>query len=326
MTMKSPVHLLIALAFVGCAVAQDSEQLAPEWKATIRVVDERGGPVPEANVKVWYHIRPPSGQAIAMTNKAGVTDTNGVFITSERSKSIELVCEAQKEGYYSAGRSYELGHSYQYDPVKWSPNLRLVLKKIGQPIPMYARRTQIEVPEVDKVVGFDLVEHDWVAPYGKGKQSDFIFDAHRRCANRRDFDSDLKVSFANPGDGLVPVSVPLKHGSGLRLPALAPSDGYSPGLSRYLSNTSGGGWRVDTKEDQNYFFRVRTILDEGRNVKSAMYGKIHGDFAIDPINSKTMLIIFTYYLNPEQNSRNVEFDPRRNLFRDLRFAERPVEP
>ena len=32
-----------------------------------------------------------------------------------------------------------------------------------------------------------------------------------------------------------------------------------------------------TREDQNYFFRVRTVFDEKKQVKSALYGKLLGD-------------------------------------------------
>ena len=47
---------------------------------------------------------------------------------------------------------------------------------------------------------------------------------------------------------------------------------------------------------------VSTVLDANGNVKSALYGKIYGDF-----------MKFTYYLNPTPNSRNMEFDPKNNL-------------
>ena len=59
---------------------------------------------------------------------------------------------------------------------------------------------------------------------------------------------------------------------------------------------------TDTFSKPNYFFRVRTVLDEHGNVKSALYGKIYGDF-----------MQFTYYLNPTPNDHNIEFDPPRNL-------------
>ncbi|MCW5550774.1 MAG: hypothetical protein KIS67_01275 [Verrucomicrobiae bacterium] len=58
---------------------------------------------------------------------------------------------------------------------------------------------------------------------------------------------------------------------------------------------------------RNYYFRANTVLDENGNVKSALYGKIYGDF-----------MQFRYYLNPTPNDRNVEFVPKRNLLKELR--------
>ena len=67
--------------------------------------------------------------------------------------------------------------------------------------------------------------------------------------------------------------------------------------------------------DRNYFFRVRTLLDEHGNVKSALYGKIYGDF-----------MQFAYYLNPTPNDRNVEFDPKQNLLHGLKPTEEVTAP
>jgi hypothetical protein len=72
---------------------------------------------------------------------------------------------------------------------------------------------------------------------------------------------------------------------------------------------------MGTKEEMNdpnrdYYFRVRTALDPNGDVKSALYGKIYGDF-----------MQFTYYLNPTPNSRNIEFDPNQNLLGGLQSFE-----
>ncbi len=56
-------------------------------------------------------------------------------------------------------------------------------------------------------------------------------------------------------------------------------------------------------------------LDEHGNVKSALYGKIYGDF-----------MQFVYYLNPGANDRNVEFDPKHNLLTGLRSSEEVTRP
>ena len=36
--------------------------------------------------------------------------------------------------------------------------------------------------------------------------------------------------------------------------------------------------RMDYNSQRNYFFRVQTVSDTNGNVKSALYGKIYGDF------------------------------------------------
>jgi len=101
------------------------------------------------------------------------------------------------------------------------------------------------------------------------------------------------------------------------IPYLAPESGYELGLRFEESN----GNYQEEREDQNYAFRVRASLDDDGNIVRAFYGKIHGNILFDVRGSETASLQFTYYLNPEPNDRNVEFDPERNLFggRD-RFA------
>ena len=62
--------------------------------------------------------------------------------------------------------------------------------------------------------------------------------------------------------------------------------------------------------NRNYLFRVRTVVDDKGNIVSAHYGKIYGDF-----------MEFKYYLNPTPNDRNVEFDPKQNLLKNLKSDE-----
>jgi hypothetical protein len=60
---------------------------------------------------------------------------------------------------------------------------------------------------------------------------------------------------------------------------------------------------------------VRAVLDGCGNVKSALYGKIYGDF-----------MQFSYYLNPAPNDRNIEFDPKQNLLGGLQSFEQVTTP
>jgi hypothetical protein len=319
--MKNIICLILAGIAINCVCAQ-TLPTKHEWKVTLKVVDEAGNPISAASASVGYF----SKSRPASIN--GLTDTNGVFTASHSAYSGLLGYTAEKIGYYTTREpSCDLG--FTYDPIKWNPTQTIILKKIGEPIPMYARKVQIEIPETNKPVGFDLMEGGWVTPYGKGKQSDFIFQADRRWVSRKDFDCTVKLNFSNQDDGLIPVSIPLNQGSELRMSAIAPLEGYLPQISKSLSHTPANGWKDNEREgnkDQNYYFRIRTVMDEQGNIKSALYGKIYGDFALDPINSKTTWIIFTYYLNPEPNSRNVEFNPKRNLFKQLSDMEQVKEP
>lgn len=101
----------------------------------------------------------------------------------------------------------------------------------------------------------------------------------------------------------------------LELPREAPKSGYEPKLDMKIARAAeGAAIETGAREDQNYFFRVRTVLDSNGKVVRALYGKIHGNIECDPLNSERGLLRFTYYLNPTSLDRNLEFDPKRNLF------------
>src|SRR4051812_17805289 len=80
------------------------------------------------------------------------------------------------------------------------------------PIPLAAKKARIEIPEVDKEIGFDLQVGDWVSPYSKGMHRDFVFEARRRWVAWSNFDASVTVSFPAPGDGILPVHIPLDQG------------------------------------------------------------------------------------------------------------------
>ena len=310
--MKNIIYLVLTGVALNCVYAQ-TLPVKHEWKLTLKIVDEAGQAIADANASVGYFSN-HTGASIK-----GLTDTNGIFTASHTAYAGLLSFAVEKTGYYRTWSEHDLG--FEYNPSKWDFEQTIVLKKIGKPIPMYARKAQVEIPEIDKPIGFDLMVGDWVSPFGNGIHGDFIFQAQRRWVSRNNFDSTIKLTFPSHGDGLAPVSVPLNQGSEFRMSASAPLEGYVSEFSKSLSHTPKNGWKRDEVKEQNYYFRVRTDLDENGNVKSALYGKIYGDFGLDPINSKTTWIIFTYYLNPDPNSRNVEFDPKQNLMKNLKPGE-----
>jgi hypothetical protein len=120
--------------------------------------------------------------------------------------------------------------------------------------------------------------------------------------------------------------LPLQSGSELKLPRLAPEEGYLAEFATAIGRVPSTLGRDDSKAGRSYFFRVRTVRDEKGEIASALYGKIDGEIRVDVINSKTALLLLDYYLNPESKSRNMEFDPKRNLFRTLKSTEQVTNP
>lgn len=303
--MKKLIYLTCIGLATCCAVAQTSS-VEHKWTVTLKVIDDTGQSVAGANAGVGFFYGPRTEQKNNATSIDGLTDTNGLFVATHLAWGGLLSFVAEKNGYYTVRQSqYDLG--FKYDPAKWNPTITLVLKRMIHPIPMYAKWVNTHVPVLDKPVGFDLMAGDWVAPNGKGKDTDILFNAHLDQRTENDFDYKLVVSFPNKGDGIQVFTVPENEkGSDLRSPQEAPEAGYEPQYIKTQSQKPGEPAKYGLNEKLNLFFRVRTVLDEKGNVKSALYGKIYGDF-----------MYFRYYLNPTPNSRGVEFDPSKNLLQKL---------
>jgi hypothetical protein len=226
-----------------------------------------------------------------------------------------LAVGAQKSGYYKSGLSVDLAPSLK-DTYGDDVVVPILLKPIVNPIAMYARkRARLELPTINHPVGFDLLLFEWLPPYGNGTVADFLFTLTENVPDKSL--KTLTLSFSNVDDGIVPIDVDSKQGSALRMPRTAPEEGYQSQWVRVVTHFA-------PKDNRNYFYRIRTVKD-GTKIRSALYGKIHGDISVDTINSKTALIFLNYYLNPD-GSRNVEFDPNKNLFTDLPVIERVRDP
>ena len=300
----------------------------PTAKITGKVIDEGGQPVSGAEVTIDFLIgRTDSVGTRDLTHK-GVTVGDGTFSASDQT-GIAAGLAVTKGGHYKTVSGYYLfkaKKSGRWEP--WNPTVEMVLKAIVNPIPMYARRVETAtIPVMGKPIGFDLVESDWVTPHGKGSVSDLIFTLQKTFVDvEKPFEASLTVTFANEGDGIQPTIAAPHVGSEFRLPRYAPEEGYEPKLVKSTSRAAVNQMIIPaTKEDLNYFFRVRTVKKD-KKIVSAYYGKIDRDIDFDIINSDTALLFLTYYLNPTPLDRNMEFDPKRNLLTGLKDRETVTNP
>ncbi len=301
MLLKKIKSLSLALVFTftgGNLMALDVHANA---KVTIKVIGEDALPIEGAKASIGFECIGKKGNG-----QKGLTDINGEF-TAEGESDGKVSYAADKNGYYKTIEVRWLRNAKGKPEQKdgkwqpWNPTYEVVLKKIINPVPMYAKRCNLGLPKMEEKIGFDLEKADWVAPYGKGIVPDLVVFGKLDQRSPRDFDYTLTVSFSNKGDGILPFDAPYEYCSELKSSQQAPETGYQPEWIQTRSREPGKYETGNSDDKRNYYFRVRSKLDEQGNVTQAMYGKIYGDF-----------MQFIYYFNPD-GTRNVEFDPKKNL-------------
>ncbi|MHB8881219.1 MAG: Ig-like domain-containing protein [Thermodesulfovibrionales bacterium] len=288
----------------------------PKARVTLKVVDEKGVPIKGAKANLTIE----GSQKINKTISS-LTDKDGISTVAEDSTGY-VWYGVEIDGWYKSRGEYRFSRHEAGKWQPWNPEIKVVMRKIEKPVPMYARQTgsvkpDIEIPVINKEIGFDLMECDWISPYGKGKHADFTFKLEKTFKSRDDFDSTLVVTFPNKFDGIQVVKENLKGGSMFKLPRYAPEDGYLKKITHRKIGKGMGAPTDDYGADNNYIFRVRSEEKDGKLIR-AMYGKINGEIRFDPMNSKTAYIIFKYFLNPDY-TRNLEYGE--NLFKDLKSTE-----
>ena len=128
----------------------------------------------------------------------------------------------------------------------------------------------------------------------------------------------IQITFPNADEGITEVKDGFHSYSELTMPHEAPENGYQKDWSREEDNA---GARL-TSSEIGYFLRTRVKHDEKGKIVSANYSKIVTDFNFDPRGR----LEFSYLFNPTPNDRNLEFDPKKNLFKNLEFREEIRKP
>lgn len=320
-----------------CASGQTAKGSLPDdWtlpvaRVTARVLDEQGNPLSGAMVSLSFS-EPRSGSSTV--KKLGLTDTNGEFSGEGYSDGV-LGTLCTKDGYYLGMVPipvFKNAVDKRWQP--WNATYTTVLRKIEKPIPMYARIAVVNVPVQAKPCGYDLKEGDWVAPWGRGLIADFVFTAESLYTNRNSYTASMKLTFSNTLDGIQPANLPSDYAhSDFIWHRKAPETGYNSGYEQqkrtpkmhYLIPSIPGVHRTEDIQNQKFYFRVRTVEEDGK-IASALYGKLAAGFEMLIPNDKELKIVLIYYLNPKPLDRNMEFDLKQNLFKNLKFEEQPRRP
>jgi len=262
---------------------------------SLTVIDDDGEPVADADVSMSFLLSQGANVFDGNTDSEGKVQT-----TDLASYGVGMVIE--KDGYYRTRLRTGYGHQ----------KLTLLLREKKNPIAMYAKRvllSNIDPNWNGLQLGYDLQVGDFVSPYGKGVVSDLLIKQTYDRGETWHYNNVTRIRFSNPGDGLIPFHVAEnRKSSKFGSDYLAPETGYQEEFvhrreRRGLESPVTGN--VD--RDRNFYFRVRTVLNEEGEVKSAHYGKIYGEIPG-----------ITHYFNPTPNDRNVEYEVLNNLFEEKR--------
>lgn len=318
--MKTKLSICLGMLLGVAAAAQQMGW--PLAKLAVHVVGEHGEPIPGADATITFREKLSDQNAWAV----GKTDSEGYF-TAEGYSDKRLFGFVRKAGYYESGTGWVIFKDSilgKWQP--WGSVAEVVLRPIGKPVALYAKTGWIEIPGTEQTYGYDLEKSDWVAPHGSGLHADLIFTLQRRYENRDDFEVKVKLSFSQRLDGIQETQLPTSgRKSAFKWERQAPEEGYQPVLETRFGHDLKAGFTHSASEEQAYFFRVRTVEENGRMV-SALYGKIKGGLELAPSNSKTCKVHLTYYLNPTPLDRNLEWDPTHNLLHGLSREEAPTAP
>ena len=105
-------------------------------------------------------------------------------------------------------------------------------------------------------------------------------------------------------------------------------DGYEKEASFVASKSAKDGYKGSTNP-ATYLVRSRVVEDDGGEVISCHYSKLRNSIKVSRgagLQASLPVIEFTYYFNPTPNDRNLEFDPEKNLFKNLPRNEQVREP
>ncbi len=265
------------------------------------VTEEDGSPIENAKVSIGFIASLPSKTKELIGN----TNAKGAYSATEYAQLSTLV-RIEKEGYYQS-EIRGLNRKKDHD-------LKFVLYKKIKPIALYAKRLKAFPTIKEKDIGYDLEIGDWVGPNGRGVHKDVIFNLRYKKKDYWTFDFHLVVKFPNPEDGIAQFENNLY--SKLKGPHKAPQSGYKPEwIQTAFRKNKDSPTIKNTDVNRGHWMRVRSKVDENGNLVSANYVKIYGDFPD-----------VQYYFNPTPNDRNLEFDPKKNLFKNLEASDLPREP
>ena len=320
---------MVAFALKRDQAYMDARVNGAQAKLVLMIVDDVGVPISGADIDVFmgmnfnangYHLK-------------GGSDSNGVFVAEGKTCGNEINVNVAKAGFYGSHKTFrfaEMGSEHEVIDGKWQP--------YGQVEPIVLRdiRCPIKMPgelfwkfkytkSINKWIGYDIEENDFVAPDGGGKVADF--DVYI------DWDGEwlpkykgmsVRVRFSEPFCGYYEQRI--NETSDFKYPYEALPDLIDGTEAVFFERISDGGLREQKNFDKMKCWVVRSrckVSDDGRLLQ-ANYAVIH-DIVFTCKSGGYGGFCITGAFNPTPNDRNLEWDMKNNLCeKPLRLDYEPI--
>lgn len=275
----------------------------PRVAVTLTMVDQEGNPLKGTKIEaVRTNSKLEKGY-----NASYLKDENTIKIVRRTTVSRQI--KITKDGYYPSRVSNKFNNEkvvsgliWPFKHVEpWNPEITVALKKIKNPVALHAKYIKKRSLENGEY-GFDLILGDWVYPEGKGNSSHITFIVDGVGEMR-----ELTVKVLGENNGFQEIKTDKQDTySDLKLPYNAPASGYKNSITL-------NSHRFHNFALTSYFFKVRK--DPAVDDTKSFYGKIINGISFMKYNSTLKPeLSFQYYLNPNTDDTNLEFDPHKNLF------------
>ena len=302
---------------------------------TVHVKDEAGNPAVGAIVKIWTDKDRYQGLSRSPTYSyfEAITDTNGMAVLNFPCHSPSIYGCVYGDCYYREDsglipvKSTFNWFDFSVALKERSKEVTFVVRKKRKPSALcYAPPwPSPKLPKASGEFGFDLLENDWVAPYGDGKVADFYVQRETSPTNNQ-VTVNSGIKFKGEGNGAY-IHQKIKTSSDFKTDYEADTNetyqAYLPLCRHPAPKYPQYTYSSIVKEDEYIVMRTRVEKNvKGEIIKahySAMYGRVRIGEAFYHQG---------YVFNPMPNDPNLEMDLKSSvdLERDKKRRRRFMGP
>lgn len=277
-------------------------------QVSLKVVDDEGVSVPSVKVRVRMGMNFEEKSYWIV----GETDAGGEFLVEGVTTGNKIVISLSKDGYYNSNRELHfirMGAEHEVKDGKWQPwgkEVQIVLRKIREQIQPITHGGPYDIPKTNEWVSFDMLERDWVAPLGKGKDVDveFLFSWHGE--NPLSWEKQkFAVRFpGNPYNGAYLCRMKEESVFPYVFHAVEGRDGYRQVLFDDMNRGTHRFGMLDGTFD--LVIRIRSVTNSVGKLQSCNYGRFRLlDYGVERTGMGSMML--RYDLNPSSMDTNLEF-------------------